>query len=373
MKNIIKTLIVMLTSVSLFGLANAGEVGVSGTAKATYNIESGGINAGKGLGITNELNFTASGETDAGYTWSYSMELDPGATSAASETTGTNTQSAQNDDTKLTLTTPYGTVGVFISEGGLDVEDAASQSAYSRPTDMGGSDGTVDNFTIDAYNNVQYHTPADLIPFGGSFKIAHATDLDAYGSGNNAGGTGQGADGIGIDGYVGRSATEMQVTFDAIPMADGLKVGASYFEFDEQGADGAKIDATAESGAYYATYSIGNVSLGYSKGFKQLLVSDNANGGSPGTLVDHYDQTNQSIAYAVNDDLTISYEREESKAAYLDDTNNADVTQKSTGIQLAYNLGGMTLAVSRNSHVNPSYSETATDIDQTLFALTMAF
>ena len=58
-------------------------------------------------------------------------------------------QSAHNDDTKLTLSTPYGTVGVFISEGGLDVEDAASQSVYSRPTDMGGSDGTVDNPTID--------------------------------------------------------------------------------------------------------------------------------------------------------------------------------------------------------------------------------
>ena len=184
MKNIIKTVIVMLTSISLFGSANAGELTVNGTAKATYNIETGSHN-GKGLGITNELNFTAAGELDNGYTWSYSMELDPGATAVG--TTADETQGAQNDDTQLTLTTPYGTVGVFISEGGLDVEDAASQSAYSRPTDMGGSDGVVDNFTIDAYNNMQYHTPADLIPFGGSFKVAYAPDLDTYGSGNNAG------------------------------------------------------------------------------------------------------------------------------------------------------------------------------------------
>ena len=72
MKNIIKTLIVMLSSISLFASANAGELSVSGTAKATYNIESG-ANNGKGLGITNELNFTAAGELDNGYTWSYSM------------------------------------------------------------------------------------------------------------------------------------------------------------------------------------------------------------------------------------------------------------------------------------------------------------
>jgi len=370
MKNIIKTLIVMLTSISLFGSANAGELSVSGTAKATYNIESG-ANTGKGLGITNELNFTASGETDAGYTWSYSMELDPGATAVG--TTADETQGAQNDDTQLTLSTPYGTVGVFISEGGLDVEDAASQSAYSRPTDMGGSDGVVDNFTIDAYNNLQYHTPADLIPFGGSFKVAYAPDLDTYGSGNNAGGTAQDATGEGSTTYAGRSATEMQVSFDAIPMADGLKIGASYFQFDKQGDEGKK-DQEAESGAYYATYAIGNVSLGYSKAYKALLIADDANGGgaSNTTDVEHYDQTNSSIAYAMNDDLTISYEVEKSEANYLAD-GTASIEQKSTGVQLAYNLGGMTLAIARNSHENPSYSTTNADLDQTLIAVTMAF
>ena len=360
----------MLTSISLFGSANAGEVGVSGTAKATYNIESGGKNAGKGLGITNELNFTASGETDAGYTWSYSMELDPGATAVTGSTDTESLQSAQNDDTQLTLSTPYGTVGVFISEGGLDVEDAASQSAYARPTDMGGSDGVVDNFTIDAYNNVQYHTPADLIPFGGSFKIAYAPDLETYGSGNNAG-----AGHVeGIADYVGRSATEMQVSFDAIPMVDGLKVGASHITFDKQGEEGKK-DQEAESGAYYATYSIGNVSLGYSKAYRAELINDDANSTASfdaAVDVESYEQTNQSIAYAINDDLTISYEKEESKKNFLAD-QTADVTQKSTGIQLAYNLGGMTLAIARNSHDNPSYSSTAADIDQTLIAVTMAF
>ncbi len=362
MKNIIKTLIVMLTSISLFGSATAGELGVSGTAKATYNIESG-ANTGKGLGITNELNFTASGETDAGYTWSYSMELDPGAVAS---TSNEESQSAHNDDTKLTLTTPYGTVGVFISEGGLDVEDAASQSAYSRPTDMGGSDGVVDNFTIDAYNNMQYHTPGDLIPFGGSFKIAYAPDLDTYGSGNNAGGVGQGASGEGATDFAGRSATEIQVSFDALPGLDGLKIGASYFDFDKQG-DEAKKDQEAESGAYYATYAIGNVSLGYSKAHKALLVDDDANTG-----VEYYDQSNQSIAYAVNDDLTISYEVEKSEVNYVLDST-ASVEQKSTGVQIAYNMGGMTLAIARNSHDNPSYSTTNADLDQTLIAVTMAF
>jgi len=364
MKNIIKTLVVMLSSVSLFASANAGELSVSGTAKATYNIETGGSN-GKGLGITNELNFTASGETDAGYTWSYSMELDPGATAAATDTTNPDLQGAQNDDTSLTLTTPVGTVGVFISEGNLDVEDAASQSVYSRPTDMGGSDGVVDNYAIGSYNNVQYHTPADLIPFGGSFKIGYAPDLDAYGSGNNAGPRQV----EGTTTYVGRSATQYQASFDAIPFLDGVKIGADYMEFDKQGVTGKK-DQEAESGAYYATYAIGNVSLGYSKGFRaQALDDDEAN---TKTTVEQYDQSNMSIAYAINDDISVSYEVEKSTAVTVAE-DDADVEQKSTGIQIAYNMGGMTLALVRNSHDNPSYSSTATDEDQTLIAVTMAF
>ena len=357
MKNIIKSVIVMLSSISLFASANAGELTVSGTAKATYNIETGNNN-GKGLGITNELNFTAAGELDNGYTWSYSMELDPGATAATTDTTNPDLQGAQNDDTKLTLTTPMGTVGVFISEGGLDVEDAASQSVYGRPTDVGGSDGVVDNFTIDAYNNFQYHTPADLLPFGVTAKIAYAPDLDAYGSGNNAGPTQTegGAD------YAGRSATETQIK--AAPI-DGLTIGASYFNLDKQG--GTKRDQDAESGAYYATYALNNITVGYSKAYKALLKDDDTNTG-----VEYYDQTNMSIAYVVNDDFSVSYEVEKSEANQTLDSA-ADVEQKSTGIQIAYNMGGMTIAMGRMSHDNPGYSTAVADEDQTLLAVTMAF
>ena len=325
MKNIIKTVIVMLSSVSLFASANAGELGVSGTAKATYNILSGKTNVGKGLGITNELNFTAAGELDNGYTWSYSMELDPNAVSAG--TTAAAQAGAENDDTKLTLATPYGTVGVFISEGGLDVEDAASQSVYARPTDMGDPSATSDNFTIDSYNNLQYHTPADLLPFGTSFKIAYApnaADVSAGSSGNNAGAVHTKAT---TDS--GNNATEMQVKTAPI---DGLALGASYFEFDGSGI--AKSDQEAESGAYYATYATGPVSVGYSKAYKATLRADGDFATT--TNVSYYDQTNYSIAFAASDDLSVSYERETSEANYV---NNTAVEQESSAVQVAYTMG----------------------------------
>ena len=136
MKNTIKALLVALTALS-FSIANAGELTITGSAKASYSITSSDnasakIDVDKGLGVTNEFSLGASGELDNGMTWNYKQDID-GAT--------------VQDDGQLTLTTDYGTLGVFISEGGLDVEDAASQSAYGRPTDIGDPSGTSDNFT----------------------------------------------------------------------------------------------------------------------------------------------------------------------------------------------------------------------------------
>ena len=361
MKNIIKSLIVMLSSLSLFASANAGELGVSGTAKATYNINSG-TNQTKGIGITNELNFTASGELDNGYTWSYSMELDPGATQVSGDTDTEGSQSAQNDDTKLTLSGPLGTFGVFVSEGGLDLEDGASQSVYGRPTDIGDPSATSDNYTIDAYNNIQYHTPADLLPFGIQAKIAYATGLDAYGSGNNTGKTHAGA-----NEDLGRSATEYQVK--ATPI-DGLTIGASYMEFGDAGS--ANTVQKPESGSYMATYSTGPISIGYSKGLKAPIVG-NLTAASTVETVEYYDQTNMSIAYAASDNLSVSYEQETSEANYVLNTT-ASVEQESTSVQVAYTMGGMTLALVQASHDNVGYSTATTaDREQTLLAITMAF
>ena len=353
MKNIIKSLFVMLASISLFGSANAGELGVSGTAKATYNIYSGKSNVGKGLGITNELNFTASGETDAGYTWSYSMELDPADGSASG--------AANNDDTKLTVTIPgVGTLGAFVLEGGLDVEDAASQSAYARPTDIGDpSNGDGDNFTIDSYNNLQYHTPADLLPFGISVKVAYAPDLDGTNNSGNA--AGQTISKSSTD--MGRTATEYQVK--AAPI-DGLTIGASYMEFDGSGI--AKNNQLPESGAYYATYAVGPFSLGYSQAYKAPLVADG--GLTSATVVDYYDQVNYSVAY-VTGDLTLSYEVEKDEKNFQR-ASVASVEQESKAIQAAYSMGGMTIAVSHGQYDNVAY--TAGDsVDTMVFAVTMAF
>ena len=74
-KNFKNLIILLFGTIFSASAAVSGELKVSGTAKATYNSVSG-TQVDQGIGITNELNFTASGEMDNGYAWSYSMELD---------------------------------------------------------------------------------------------------------------------------------------------------------------------------------------------------------------------------------------------------------------------------------------------------------
>ena len=79
MRKISKILFAAISSLSLMFSANAGEVTISGSAKATYNATSG-TQVDNTIGISNVLSVTASGEMDNGYTWSYSMAMDPDGT-----------------------------------------------------------------------------------------------------------------------------------------------------------------------------------------------------------------------------------------------------------------------------------------------------
>ncbi len=74
MKKITKILISLFASTMVSLSAFAGELTVTGTAKATYNTVSGVANGDNTIGVSNEsvsneLDFNASGELDNGYTW----------------------------------------------------------------------------------------------------------------------------------------------------------------------------------------------------------------------------------------------------------------------------------------------------------------
>ena len=364
MKNILKA-IVVLSSVIAFSSANAGVLEVTGTAKATYVIGSSDSTTaqndeGKGIGITNELAFTGTGELDNGWTWKYQVELDD---------TTANTFSA-TDDTRLELTTPYGTIAAYNTEGSLSTKYGFSAAAYGVGTDNGNGGNIQYGTAIDSYNNLQYHTPAGLLPFGISGKVAYSPSSDkGKNSGNSAGAENAATD--------GSSVAQYQVSASPI---DGLTVAASYLAKDgENGVRG------YEQGGAYAKYAIGSVTVGYGEHYVQnngtSADMDTASDVSTAELaatVKSFENKMMSIGFAINDNLSVSYENEKSDAQKRNvvATNRAhtkaNVELDVTTLQAAYTMGGMTLAVAQVSHDNVGYVLNK-DVKTTLLNLTMAF
>ena len=342
MKTIIKTLLVSIASLSLMFSVNAGELTVNGTAKATYNSTSG--NQGDmGFGVTNELNFTASGEMDNGFTWSYSMELDPASGGAAN-----------NDDTKIELGMgDLGTLKVCVSECGNNKKYAWDASSYTSMSDTGTSYGIT--YPGDAgaagTTTIQYHTPE--LPFGTTASFAYNTNASGDAVSGNAAGTS------------GNSRNEYSLVTKPI---DGLTLSAHYNEVNDYGDGVDTEDQHEQGGSYAAKYAMGNVTIGYGKSFQapELLEAT-----ATGASVEYYENTGMSLGYAINDEVSVSYTRETSEANQAHSTNTTyDVEMDS--VQVAYSLGGATLSLARADVENVSYKQNS-DITETIIAMSFAF
>ena len=371
MKNILKITLVLFSVFALTS-ANAGTLTVTGNAKASYSINSSDGAAaaqehGKGLGISNEFTLGATGETDTGITWKYAIDMDGAGATAA-------------DDQQLVLTFPtLGTVGLFISEGAIDVDNSWDKSTYARPSDTAYDELKRDGFSIGDLNNVQYHTPAGLLPFGIAAKIAYAPNTSGTINDNNAEGAanpGSATDQATLaeaqtltTGFQSASTvsdtsmTAYQVT--AAPI-EGLAIGASYENF-AGGKTGRAQEP--ESGSWYATYAVGPAVIGYGKTYVAYEVDAVGNGGA--TALESSENTNWSVAVAVNDNLSISYTLEKSDLTVAT-SSTATKELEATGIQAAYTMGGMTLSVAQNSFDNARYTAN-NDVTNTVFGISMAF
>ena len=352
MKTIMKTLLVSIASLSLMFSANAGELSVSGSAKATYNILNG-AQGDNGIGVTNELNFTASGEMDNGYTWSYSMELDPSTAGTNANTTGDAPGQAINDDTQISLTmNDLGTVKFCVSECGNNKKYAWDASSYTSMSDTGFSEGIIYPGDAGGFASIQYHTPE--LPFGTSGSVAYGQQKKDGQSGNARAAS-------------GNSISEYSLVTKPI---DGLTASASYYTINDYDDGLTNEEQLEEGGAYALKYSAGNVTVGYGKSFKapeftQAVTSAGA------TTAEYYENTGVSLGYAVNDALSVSYTREESEVNYrTSSTVSYDIEMDS--IQIAYSLGGATLSIARADYENVGYAQDS-DAEETIIAMSFAF
>lgn len=361
MKNIIKIAVAILSALS-FSFANAGELTVTGTAKASYTIvssdsASSNQEKAKGLGVANEFNLGAGGELDNGMTWGYNINID-GAT--------------VQDDGGLWLGTPYGKIAINISQGGLEQSKFAALTATgNRGSDSGFGEDMFEEWSAGDGNNISYTLPAGLLPFGIGGSVAYLPDTTAAdnSSVNKVGGAATGAitapndlGAVYTSGSIANAGRTMtQYTLSAAPI-EGLSLAASYEDFGGSTGD---TGQKAEGGSWGAKYAMGNVQVAYGRSYVALPNAKTA------ATYEFVLGTKYSALIAVNDQLSVSYGVEKSEATHMLATT-ADVEQEVTQIAAAYTTGGLTLALSMNDYENVSYTANK-DAKSTVFNVSVAF
>jgi len=329
----------ILASVFVFANANAGELSVTGSAKATYVILSvdgsaSDDDAGKGLGMSNEFTLGASGELDNGWTWSTNIDIDADTT---------------QDDSSIVLGMGgLGSVKINISDGGLQKNFSSSQSVYGTPVDNGEGGTYTDAPDTGAMNSLRYTTPSGL-PYDISASVQYAPS-----SGENP--TASGNTGGTLDTF---NEDAIEYAISATPM-EGLGIGASYYD-----PDSSLTGQEEEGGAAYVTYDIGSFSLGY--GLSRYSV-----GLEPNTTneAESYRNKQMSVAFNVNESLSISYETIDADKNF--ETSTSDVTMEVDSIQAAYTIAGMTLSVANEEYDNHDYTS-GNKMKETTFAMSIAF
>ena len=362
MKNILKTLTVLVSASLISVVAKAGELSVTGSAKASYLI-SGGNSTGKGIGISNELMFSASGELDNGFTWKYHTELDMADGGAAS-----------NDDTAIVIGMgDLGTIGIYDAEGGMSTELGWGIGAMGVGADYANTMTNIGRgYDVSADPHVSYTTAAGMLPFGIQAAIGYAPNTaDGQSNSYKAGGAQADSD---VD---GSNATQYKVT--ASPL-DGLKVGADYYEV---GNEASNVSQSKNGGNYYVQYAMGNFKVGYTKGFAEPAKNTNkyrTNVADTATALNgaRYESDGIGIEFAVNDQLSVSFTEEDfdrtnKTMATTASTNTATtVTSSQTTIMAAYNIGGATLGLSLIDTDNSDYTANR-DETKSIISLALAF
>ncbi len=362
MKNITKVLLSIFASVVITSSAYAGEVSVTGTAAFSYSIagsdsSTGANNAGKAIGIANEVAFNASGELDNGWAWSWQAELDSG---------GEGTSGAGIDDAQVKITTDMGTVGIFTSEGSLSsAKFGWDVTSHGAASDNGMAGGMGHGSNLGSFNSVQYHMPAGLLPFGITGKAGKSIGDTSINSKNAAGAVITQSITNSVSGTANAftADTVSEYTVSATPL-EGLTLSADYFD---PGSVGTLTAQQPESGHWSAKYAAGAWSVGYGKGHIATAVTTASLAAS---TYEDYETTSLAVAFNVNDNLSISYSDEESTVSHTDTTADIDLTI--TSIQAAYTMGGLTVALAMDDIENTGYTSNQ-DEKETLLTFTFAF
>ncbi|MDC6474131.1 hypothetical protein OAW61_02940, partial [Candidatus Pelagibacter ubique] len=307
--------------------AVAGELTVSGGAKISYTNKGGDEYAGgaadagvlgvsgKGFGMQENIAFNGSGELDNGFVVSLGHVVH-------SDAAGSSTS---------VITIDMGDMGVLKYQQGTGNIGFAKIDDVMPTAVEEVSDGIGINSTTSATGSAEFGQKYEADMGGNGFDYAYSMDglgsiNFGYSPGNVDTLTDDGATtGAGANKDSGKS---VHVVLDSL--VDGLTVYAG------TGQDGSNdVDVAA------LTYAAGPITVGY-----QYTEIDQEAAASAGKA--DSERTQASIAFAINDNLSVSYGIIETE---LDGTDNP-VDEEIKGMSLGYSMGGITLSAHHNEGEN---------------------
>ena len=291
--------------------AYAGEMSVTGSAGLTF-VGGDNTDTGNGWSQSDTLTFSGSADLDNGMTVTVSTAIDGGIMDANSLTIDTGGMGT----IKFAGTDGSGPVGAWD-----DVTPSANEEAYAlvAGTPTGPDGGTAGN------NNWTY-TNSEMMD--GVTVMLHFQPSDSV-----AGATGE-----------LKSSTEYGIKYTGV---EGLDVGFA-------AGDNESTTAVVENTVMYAKYAIDAFTIG---------VQDNSTDSE--TANADNDFRAYGISYAVNDDISISY-----NLAKTEYENTSLEDQEATGMSFSYTNGSMTFSGSMNEVDN---IQGASATDNTGYELNISF
>ena len=323
-------------SLAAVSAAQAGDLAATGSIDLSW-ISFDDEVTGNPIGLGSNVSFSGSGELDNG--WGVKLAID--ATNALAYSSA-----------NVTVSIP-GMGDLKISQGssgsGIDRFDDATPTAWEEAYGAGLGSGI--NTVAGTAGGAGFEIiPTDLMPSGVATYIHFSPEV----AGTNATDKASSAnDAITSSGY----DIAVELSGDATP--DGLTLYGGYSATDQEQAGTAHNDDISEwvGGIKYA---VGSFTLGY-----QYSEEDNGRA----TTKTGYENTGYGVVFAINDDLSISYNNYES-----DQTGTTVLTTEASSYQIAYSAGGLSIRVAEQTVDNKSYcTNAANQRDATTLSVALAF
>ena len=344
--------------------ATAGEIAVTGSANVTY-VTGKNAASGKSIGTDKDVTFTGSGELDNGYTFTVSTLL-------------TDAMAVSSSYTSVTMGS-LGTVSFGADTGGAAYKyDEEVPQAYEQTSDGQQNSANIVGNMNDS-NMIVYNSPSfDLGGLTASFDLEYSPNASSTSSPANDGGsaTVNAASTNNSDNYGDARGLGVTLGYDA------LKVGVYAAEIERTANAGNVVSNDAWEGVWYAKYSFGPVSIGYSESHLDSALPIAATAATAAKAVRGasglFDSQSMSIAFNVNENLSVSYtETEDEYDAQAGAATGAaainDVTMETEAMQIAYSMGAMSIKAYQMDTDNPGYDSNAASTTDTEIAVGLAF